>query len=303
MKNRKSGTARDGEPRYPVDMDTTLSEASLTRWHVRLGRAADLITARLDDPPSLEELAAAAAVSPFHLHRIWRGLTGETVRQSIARLRIEAVQPTLAAGGSVTDAALAAGFATPQAFARAFRRTTGITPSQGRAVMGMSEAPDSPIRIELRDAVSVVALRRQGGEYVALNALFQAVWDWAEGVGVLEGLSGLYGIPYDDPASVAVDELRYAACLAFEEAPAPPAPLEVIALPAGDHACIRHIGGYDALQPLSQWLVGEWLPRSGREPGAAPLYHHFHNDPESVPEAEWVTDILLPLAPEQENDG
>lgn len=193
-------------------MDTTLSEASLARWQVRLGRAADLIAARLDDPPSLDELAAAAAVSPFHLHRIWRGLTGETVRQSIARLRIEAVQPALSAGGSVTDAAMAAGFATPQAFARAFRRTTGTTPSLGRAGVG-EEPAATPIRIELRDAVTVVALRRQGGEYVALNAMFQAVWDWAEGVGAVERLSGLYGIPYDDPDSVAVADLRYAACM------------------------------------------------------------------------------------------
>ena len=282
-------------------MDTTLSEASLARWQVRLGRAADLIAARLDDPPSLEELAAAAAVSPFHLHRIWRGLTGETVRQSIARLRIEAVQPALSAGGSVTDAAMAAGFATPQAFARAFRRTTGTTPSLGRAGGGGGVA-ETPIRIELRDAVTVVALRRQGGEYVALNAMFQAVWDWAEGVGAVERLLGLYGIPYDDPDSVAVADLRYAACMAFHDAPAPTAPLEEIALPAGDHACLRHIGGYDALQPLSQWLVGTWLPRSGRQTGAAPLYHHFHNDPESVPEAELVTDILLPLAPLMETD-
>lgn len=283
-------------------MDTTLSEASLMRWHVRLGRAADLIAARLDDPPSLEELAAVAAVSPFHMHRIWRGLTGETVRQSIARLRIEAVRPALAAGGSVTEAAMAAGFATPQAFARAFRRTTGTTPSLGRARVG-GEVAEMPIRIELRDAVSVVALRRQGGEYVALNAMFQAVWDWAAGADALEGLSGLYGIPYDDPASVDVGDLRYAACMAFgSDAPAPVAPLQLIALPGGDHARLRHVGGYDALQPLSQWLVGEWLPRSGREPAAAPLYHHFHNDPDSAPEAEWVTDILLPLVPMMETE-
>ena len=55
--------------------------------------------------------------------------------------------------------------------------------------------------------------------------------------------------------------------------------------------------GDDAgLEPTTQWLVGEWLPRSRREPADAPLIHHFLTDPETVPVDEWVTDILLPLA-------
>lgn len=29
--------------------------------------------------PDLQELAAAAHLSPFHFHRVWRALTGETV--------------------------------------------------------------------------------------------------------------------------------------------------------------------------------------------------------------------------------
>ena len=40
------------------------------------------------DLPGLAELAAAAHFSPFHFHRIWRALTGETVGATIARLRM-----------------------------------------------------------------------------------------------------------------------------------------------------------------------------------------------------------------------
>lgn len=269
-----------------------MDELALERWHRRIGRAAALIAVRLDDPPSLEELADAAAISPFHLHRVWRGLTGETVRQTVARLRIEASQQVMAAGRSVTSAAMTAGFASSQSFARAFRRTTGEAPSR---FAGVTSAPgEHAIRIELREATQVVALRRVGGAYVALNALYWQVLNWAEAAGHLPALGGLYGIPLDDPESVDEPALRYDACVALGRVD-PPAPFRLEALPSGPHVVLRHVGSYDALEALDQWLVGEWLPRSGREPADAPLYHHFHNDPETTAEAELVTDILLPL--------
>ena len=111
-----------------------MNEVKLIRWRSRLERAATLQSERLDNPPSLQELAKAAAVSPFHFHRIWRALTGETVRQTLLRMRVEVSRELLKAkNASVTETALAVGFGTPQSFARAFRRHTGMTPSEQRA--------------------------------------------------------------------------------------------------------------------------------------------------------------------------
>jgi AraC family transcriptional regulator len=91
-----------------------VDEDMLDRWRRRLERAASLLSGRLDDPPSLAELASAAAVSPFHFHRIWRALTRETVGQTILRLRMEASQELLLVkDASVTEMAAAIGFGTP----------------------------------------------------------------------------------------------------------------------------------------------------------------------------------------------
>jgi AraC family transcriptional regulator len=270
---------------------------SLEQWHKRIGRAAELLSARLDDPPSLDELAAAAAVSPFHFHRIWRALAGETVGMTLTRLRIEASKQYLVGGAApVTAAAMAAGYATPQSYARAFRAQTGISPSAfARGGSVVTTLPDAEIRLELRDSVKVVALRRVGGAYTALNAWFGQVWNWAESAGLTERMLGIYGIPLDDPASIAEDALRYDACFAFGDVPEPPAPFAIAMLPSGPHAVMRHHGSYDGLEDADQQLIGDWLLQSGREPADAPLYHHFHNDPEHTPEAELITDILLPL--------
>src|ERR1700691_1193636 len=110
-----------------------VDEEVFDRWRRRFERAASLLSGRLDDPPSLAELASAAAVSPFHFHRIWRALTRETVGPTILRLQMEASQELLLVkDASVTETPTAIVFGTPQSCARAFRRHTGLTPSEHR---------------------------------------------------------------------------------------------------------------------------------------------------------------------------
>jgi AraC family transcriptional regulator len=43
----------------------------------------------LDRPLSLEELASIASFSPYHFHRIFRGIVGESVKEHVRRLRLE----------------------------------------------------------------------------------------------------------------------------------------------------------------------------------------------------------------------
>lgn len=270
-------------------------------WMARMERAVELLASRLDEPPALEELARAAGVSPFHFHRIWRALTGEPVGQTVARLRIAVSQQRLAVGdASVTEIAMDGGFGTPQSFARAFRRVTGLSPSaflsSGLQEINVGPKPDAEVRIELRDAGELVALRREGGAYRELNAMFWQVWNWAESAGKLDGLLGLYGIPWDDPVSVAEERLRYDACLELTDPGEPAAPLRILPLPAGEYAALRHTGSYEGLEDANQALV-RWLIASGRVPADFPLFHHFLDDPEEVPEEALRTDILIRLEP------
>ncbi len=273
-----------------------MQDNTLDRWKVRFSKAAQLLTERLDDPPPLEELAAAAAISPYHFHRFWRALTGETVSQSVLRLRIEASQQMLASGGgSVTEVAMASGFGTPQSFARAFRRQTGVTPTAFRETTTASAIPSGAPEIEIleRDRVLVVALRHSG-DYFGLNKTYGELWSWADKAGFLAGLQGIYGIPLDDPDNVPVSDLRYEACLALGVV-APPPPFHLLTLPGGETARMRHHGSYAGLEEAKQRMVEDWLLPSGREPADHPIYSHFLNDPDNTAEADLITDLYLPL--------
>jgi AraC family transcriptional regulator len=276
-----------------------LKAVTMNGWIARMENALAVLASRLDDPPSLEELAEAANVSPFHFHRIWRAMTGETVARTIARLRIADAQQRLAVpDASVTSVAMETGFGSSQSFARAFRRVTGMSPTEflstGTERIIVATAENTPLRIELRERGELVALRREGGAYRELNQLFWQLWTWAEGADKLDGLLGIYGIPFDDPVSIDEHRLRYDACLAFADPGTPPAAFRRITLPAGDYATLRHHGSYDGLEASNQRAIDGVLA-SGRDLADFPLFHHFLDDPEEVAPEALRTDILIRL--------
>ncbi|MCR5716419.1 MAG: AraC family transcriptional regulator [Lachnospiraceae bacterium] len=82
---------------------------------------------------TLEEIAAFAGFSKYHFARIFNDYTGETFYQYLQQKRINFAQTLLSNPLlSVTDIAYQAGFASSTAFTRAFRKSTGFTPTQFR---------------------------------------------------------------------------------------------------------------------------------------------------------------------------
>lgn len=68
---------------------TIRDAASRAEYAARINRVVDHLERHLDQPLKLEELARIACFSPFHFHRLFRALTGESLYQFILRLRLE----------------------------------------------------------------------------------------------------------------------------------------------------------------------------------------------------------------------
>jgi len=84
-------------------------------------------------PPAVAELAAVCGISPRHLHRQFHALTGKSVSDYIETARIEAAKRLLARHEQPIKAiARSCGFSHANSFARAFRRSTGLTPQSFR---------------------------------------------------------------------------------------------------------------------------------------------------------------------------
>lgn len=80
--------------------------------------------------PSLAEIATKLSYSPFHLCRIFRKYTGQSIRQYLNELRLRTSLEYVMQGSlDLTSLALKLGFASHSHFTEAFRKTFGKTPS------------------------------------------------------------------------------------------------------------------------------------------------------------------------------
>ncbi len=84
------------------------------------------------ETPALGELAAACALSPSHLHRLFKAATGLTPKGYAEAHRRTRVAEALARPESVTMAAYSAGFASSSGFYRSAGAALGMTPTQYR---------------------------------------------------------------------------------------------------------------------------------------------------------------------------
>jgi AraC family transcriptional regulator len=111
-----------------------LSGADRREYERRVNRVMDHVRAHLAEPLTVADLAAVAAFSPFHFHRVFRAIADETLFGFVQRVRLERAAAMLRHGdASVLAIALDHGFTSAAAFARAFRTHFRMTATAWRA--------------------------------------------------------------------------------------------------------------------------------------------------------------------------
>ena len=96
----------------------------------RLRTLIDVLVDSLEEPARGEELARRAYLSRFHFDRLVAAGLGESPAEFRRRLLLERAAYVLTRGASVLEATLDAGYSSAEAFARAFRRAHGVSPSR-----------------------------------------------------------------------------------------------------------------------------------------------------------------------------
>ena len=86
-----------------------------------------------ESEPSLDELARSARVSTFHLHRIFKAVTGVTPKAYATAHRAKKVREELVHGGSVTKAIYKAGYNSSGRFYEESNQLLGMSPKNFRA--------------------------------------------------------------------------------------------------------------------------------------------------------------------------
>jgi AraC family transcriptional regulator len=271
----------------------------------RVNRAIDHVVRHLDGKLPLEDVAAAAGFSPFHFHRVFKSLMGETLADFVKRLRLERALHRMVHGrGSLTTIALDCGFSSSSDFSRSFKQHFGVPPSVfdvdtfratrreeferiTAGAMGVprlsrlppGENPDGFTAV-LRDlpprTVAYIRVLDPYSSPTAVLGAYQRLMAWAEARGVAD--NPWYGYQWEDPEIVALSDCRYDVAVEARGIE-PSGEIGRYDFPSMRVAEVRIAGGLDLEQRAIDWLFGTWLPASGHVPDDQPAFEAWIGRP------------------------
>lgn len=97
-----------------------------------VSRAKDMLNSQLAEPPSLEALAQAVNLSPFHFARVFRRATGMPPHAWLKQRRLDQARALLKCGCSPLTVAMQLGFADQSHLTRQFKQVYGVGPGEYR---------------------------------------------------------------------------------------------------------------------------------------------------------------------------
>jgi AraC family transcriptional regulator len=269
------------------------------------------IDTTLDGDLSVDALSRIANFSKFHFHRQFAAYVGMPVARYVQLMRLRRAAHRLVSRESsctVLDIALDAGYDSPEAFSRAFKRAFGMAPSTFRrypnwqiwgatfVVPHLSRNLTMQVRIIDFIATRVAALEHDGSPDL-INESVRKFTEWRKQSGQSPVAScKTFGIPHSNPDTTPGDQFRFDICGEINE---PIAPNDVgvreLVIPGGRCAVVRHVGSTDAVGDTIYPIYRDWLPSSGEELRDHPLFFHYLSVFPETPQDQWQTDIYIPL--------
>jgi AraC family transcriptional regulator len=307
--NATVSTARSASSSESADPAPALGSVDRERWaryEPRMRRVIAHVYDHLDEPLDLNALSDIACLSAHHWHRIYHAMYGQTLAQTVKRLRLHRAAAQLACTAQpVSRVAVEAGYPNLQSFTRTFKSVYGMPPARYRSagqhsefeLGGAAQAPPSfEVSVRQLDALPLWAVEHRGS-YMAIGRAFDLLLARVAAAGLARPGMRMLALFHDDPGLVGEASLRAHAAVAGCAQPAAPCELLPIAVAAGPYAVLAHTGPYASMKAAYGWLFGHWLPQSGLQPANGPVVEEYLNSPRETAPRDLRTLIQLPLQP------
>ncbi|MFO0940446.1 MAG: AraC family transcriptional regulator [Pirellulales bacterium] len=286
----------------------------------RINCVLDYIYADLKRPLQLVQLAELADLSPFHFHRVFQAMVGETPNEFVKRLRLERALYLMSFGKakSMTTIALDCGFGSSSDFTRSFKQRYGVAPSkfdmqawQDQHGQRIDEAAQqSPLKLAKpapranpdQFRVKVVELPSRSVAYIRVSNPYQGdavvqaarrLVDWAESKDFAD--SQWLGYQFESPRVTALEHCHYCAAVEVDVEFKPKDEVGFYRFPKMTVAEVEMRGGIDLEIRLLQWLYGSWLPRSKYVPDDHPCFEAWIGKPFEHGYEHFELKIQLPI--------
>ncbi len=252
---------------------------------------------------ALDTLARRSGYSPFHFHRRFVSVVGETPKRHLMRLRLERAAYLVAVTEQQFLAiALDVGFRSHETFTRAFRRHFGITPTEYRRKARKAQAERlvrnatftgegcqlSQVRL-LTLAPVVLLCARHTGAYAAVpsppfaehDELWAPLAAWALEAGITYERTA-WVIPHDDPTVTPGPQQRMDAGVPVNGIPPRSDPFTVLRFAGGRYAGAEHVGPHETIGQAYRHVADGIRRSSTAVFGVGPpvqIFRHVDHDP------------------------
>jgi AraC family transcriptional regulator len=312
-----------------------INEASRQEYMARINRVTNYVDSHIDGALNLSTLAEVAHFSPFHFHRIFTVMTGETPNDYVLRLRLEKAARLLQNDKKISIAEIAAdcGFGSVSLFSRSFRAHFGCTATEYRlrekpifVNNGVRYSKNGQVlskigkqgfdfdaqlcsvklnnlifmetKIAIKELPEVkVAYVRYAGPYNQISQAYEKLMRWAGPRGLLSAETKTITIYQDDPAVTEMDKVRQDACITLGTADEVKVEGEVgkATIAGGKYAVGRF--QVDSLGFQKAWnTMCLWITDSGYQFSGSP-YELYYNSAEEAMQGKFDVDICIPVKP------
>lgn len=284
------------------------------------------IDEHLDQELNLETLAAIGFYSPFHLHRIFKAITGETLNEYITRKRIEKTAAVLLHQRevSISELSLQYGFNSNSSFTRTFKKFYGISPTEFRknhpykfSKIGKTESKNGQeagllaayicninnhinwikmkAKIEIKEMPKLdLAFITQIGHHGMENTYAKLI-KWATPKGLLENKNLKVVTIYHDSFKITEpDKVRMSACISLEEKVEVSGEIGLTTLEKGKCIVGRFEIGITEFE--KSWTsLFMWMSENGYKKAERNPYEIYYNNFNEHPEKISIVDFCIPI--------
>lgn len=266
------------------------------------------VEAHSEEEITMEKLAKIACYSPFHFHRLFQAIVGETIHKYVKRLRLEKAASRLRyTDQPITDIALDAHFDTPSAFTKAFKQWIGKSPRNYRSfykeVNKMTKQMNEllmikPDKIEKLSAIDLLFIRKTGNYETSSQEAWDAMAAFIKEHGLDYSQLRYFSICHDDPWITSEEKLRFDACIQVPQGFQEKGEIGRQVIKGGKYAVFTHAGPHHQIKDTFKRIYLKWLPTSQEAvDDHRPVFcEHFNLEYVDKDESKLITKIYLPIS-------